>query len=232
MEAVIQEFGLLGLLGLLVAQFVYTQMAGERSRRQMETRVAERLNERHERIVALMKDVQREKDSQILALRQQVDASDKRIEALEADVKAGNQAVETLTIELNTTKRELRTAQEKALQVPLMVAEITMLRSRLADIEAQLNAERALRANAEQRVRNLEQWNERATADNAVLIDRVNTLGVQNRRQADQIVALEQLVNELERKQSKAIVPVEHAPEGNGSGTASSDGAREDKSTE
>lgn len=232
MEAVIQEFGLLGLLGLMVAQFVYTQMAGERSRRQMEARVAERLNERHQKIVALMQDVQREKDSQILALRQQVDASYKRIEALEADVKAGNQAVESLTIELNSTKRELRTAQEKALQVPLMVAEITMLRSRLADIEAQLNAERALRANAEQRVKNLEQWNERATADNAVLIDRVNTLGVQNRRQADQIVALEQLVNELERKQSKAIVPVEHAPEGNGSGTASSDGAREDKSTE
>lgn len=232
MEAVIQEFGLLGLLGLMVAQFVYTQMAGERSRRQMEARVAERLNERHQKIVALMQDVQREKDSQILALRQQVDASDKRIEALEADVKAGNQAVESLTIELNSTKRELRTAQEKALQVPLMVAEITMLRSRLADIEAQLNAERALRANAEQRVKNLEQWNERATADNAVLIDRVNTLGVQNRRQADQIVALEQLVNELERKQSKAIVLVEQAPEGNSSVTASSDGAREDKSTE
>lgn len=231
MEAVIQEFGLLGLLALMVAQFVYTQMAGHRSRIQMEERVAERLNERHERIVALMKDVQREKDAQILALRQQVDASDKRIEVLEADVKAGNQAVESLTIELNSTKRELRAAQEKALQVPLMVAEITMLRSRLADIEAQLNAERALRANAEERVKNLEQWNERATADNAVLIDRVNTLGVQNRRQADQIVALEQLLNELERKQSKAIVPVEASPEGNGSGTASNDGAHEDKST-
>lgn len=232
MEAVIQEFGLLGLLGLMVAQFVYTQMAGERSRRQMEERVAERLNERHERIVTLMKDVQREKDSQILALRQQVEASDKRIEALEADVKAGNQAVESLTTELNTTRRELRMEQEKALQVPLMVAEITMLRSRLADIEAQLSAERSMRAKAEERVQNLEQWNERATADNAVLTDRVNTLGVQNRRQADQIVALEQLVNELERKQSKAIVPVGHAPEGNGSGTAGSDGAREDKSTE
>lgn len=212
--AILNEYGVVGLLGVMVAQFVITQMLNSRARTALEVRTAERLNEKNDEIVALMDKQVSERDAKIntlmvaqeQALKQnkktleELTGAKGRIDVLEVGEREAATLIEELKMRLDHTKKELEHYRVESEKIPPLLNELVELRTRLNAIEAELKLEKQLRDVAEKRVKNLEYANKKATSANKALTERVNALSTQNQQQSERIVVLEKSLIEMAHK--------------------------------
>lgn len=197
LQEIFEQYGIWGVLVLVVGQFVFTQIQGQRARLKMEEQAEQRLNERHTYIVQMLETQAKRAEVQNTLLLADIDAARKRIDELEDAGKAAAAQIEALQTTLKRTTDELGAARVEAEKVPAMKAQIERLQEQVNVIRAALLQEKDLRDKAEERVHNLEVWNTRANADNALLINRVNELERANALLKEQVVVLEQALIEM-----------------------------------
>jgi len=199
MEQVLQDYGIWGVLGLVVAQFIFTQIQVQRARLKMEADAEARLNQRHTYIVQLLETQAKRVEAQNTLLLADIESARKRVDELEGAEKAAAAQIEALQTTLKRTMDELTASRVESDKVPAMKMQIERLQEQVNMIRAALLQEKELRDKAEERVKNLEMWNTRATVDNAMLIKRVNELERDNTLLKEQIVVLEQALIEMSR---------------------------------
>ena len=209
-----RDYGLIGIVVLMVVQFVVTNTINQRARSALEVRTHERLNQKHDEIVALMNKQVTERDTKINSLMtaqeqalkqnkktlEELEKARMRNDVMEVGERESARLVEELKQRLDVTKRELEASRIEADKIPPLLEEIVSLRARLNVIEAELALEKSLRDRAEKRVKNLEQANKKATTANKDLIERVNLLSTQNHLQSERIVILEKSLIEMANK--------------------------------
>lgn len=180
----------------------------QHDRAEMEKRIHNDLEMRHQKIVQLMNAVIDEKQVLIDEVRHDLKAATDKIFTLEISLKKSNERIDQLTerainaeSEVGTLRDLLRTT-EAALKSSnarseKLTVEMEQMRARLQDVERELAVERDLRVKAEARVHNLEQWNDRANADNTVLIRRVDMLTAQVEHRTNRILSLETQLEQM-----------------------------------
>lgn len=203
---VLEAYGVIGLLVVIAGQFVLTQLMAQRARVKMEAAAEDRLESRHQALMAMMNERLTESKAERDTLAEQMHAARARITSLEEETRAADKQIDELKIALEVARRDLAEARIRAAQLPEMTSQLNTLQEQMKVVRAALAEEKKLRDSAEKRVQNLEMWNTRATADNAMLLEKVAHLSQQNQRQAEQIVVLEQALIELGRAQEQARV--------------------------
>lgn len=213
-----QEYGIYGVMLVIVAEFVLSRIINskarirmkeqaQKDRADMERRIHDELEERHQKIVNLMNAVIGEKQVMIDDVRSDLRTANDKIFTLEVALKDASSRIDSLRERAVVAEDEvlklhrLLEATESALgNANLRSAELALevenLNTRMMEISTELETERQMRVSAEQRVQNLEQWNDRANADNVVLIRRVDALTTEIELRRNRIIALEE---ELER---------------------------------
>lgn len=201
---VLETYGVIGLLVVIAGQFVLTQMMAQRARVQMERAAEDRLESRHQALMKMMNERLAEAKAETAELTGQIGAARARIATLEEESRTADRQIDELKIALEVARRDLAEARMRAAQLPEMTNKLNLLQEQMKIVRAALAEEKKLRDSAEKRVQNLEMWNTRATADNAMLLQKVNELNRQNKKQAEQIVVLEQALIQLGKAQEQA----------------------------
>lgn len=213
-QELVQQYGVYGVALIVAMEFVLSRIINGRARvrmaekaqadrAEMERRIQDNLNERHQKIVALMNGVIDEKQGLIDEVRKDLAIANDNIATLKVELKQANERIDALTtraIDAETEVSQLRgilKSTEGALDLAnrradTLAVELEQMNARLIALSTELDTERQLRVRAEKRVQNLESWNDRANADNVVLIRRVDTLTTQVEHRSNRILALEQ----------------------------------------
>lgn len=218
-QELLEQYGLYGVMLIIALEFVTSRIVNSRARlrmkeqaqhdrAEMEKRIHNDLEMRHQKIVSLMNAVIDEKQVLIDDMRRDLKMASDKIFTLEVSLKKANERIDALKERaviaedevialrqtLITTESVLATANKRAEK---LAVELEQVRVRLQDVESELAVERGMRVKAEERVQNLEAWNDRANADNTLLIRRVDMLTAQVEHRTNRILSLETQLEQM-----------------------------------